>query len=221
MASTLVRTLRSVAAGTLLVVAFGVGVPQSAQGQSGNLWLQTASVVTPIENGTTRAFLDTLVNVMERRENVRVWRSPKRKNQMTVSSLRETLISEQGIGLTSANHAFIDYRFSIDNGSRFHQTISAIHFVYRPGPRQPDISVMYVDAHAPWVREVIRQKGTSLRTNQAALIPFHRHLGFADVARQEKTEVVEIGGETVRKRFDQRKEDLIQKVERLTYETFV
>lgn len=79
----------------------------------------------------------------------------------------------------------------------------------------------YVDAQKPWVTEVIHQKGTSLRSNQSALIPFRPHLDFARIARQEETQVVEIGGETVREKFDAQKEALIHKVERLTYESFV
>lgn len=71
------------------------------------------------------------------------------------------------------------------------------------------------------MENVIRQKGATLRTNEAALIPFYRHLSFAYTVRQEKTQVVEIGGQTVREEFDERKEALIRKVERLTYESFV
>ena len=140
---------------------------------------------------------------------------------MTLSSLRNTLISEEGIGLGSANYAFIGYRFSIDNGSQFEQEITTLRFVFRPGPNQNDVSMMYLDAQEPWVNQVIQQKGTSLRSNQAALIPFRRHLDFAQIARQEQSQVVEMGGETVREGFDERKEALIRKVERLTYESFV
>jgi hypothetical protein len=217
MVSDAFRTLRSVGIFGLLLVALCLAVPQAAQGQ---LWLQTSRVITPIENGPTRAFLDTLVNVMERKD-VMVKRAPNRKEEMAVSALRDKLISEEGIGLSSANHAFIDYRFSIDNGSKFRQEISKVHFVFRPGPNQNDVSIMYIDAEKDWVKTVIRQKGTMLRTNEAALIPFHRHLGFANIARQKKTQVVEIGGQTVREGFDERKKALIQKVERLTYESFV
>ena len=211
------RALRTPSALGLLLAALFFVCPQNANGQ---LWLQTARVITPIENGPTRAFLDTLVKVMERKD-VRVRRSPDQEDLMAVAELRNALISESGIGLGSANHAFIKYRFSIDGGSQFEQEITRIRFVFRPGPSQSDVSVMYLDAQRPWVKKVIRQKGTSLRSNQAALIPFHRHLGFASIARPEETKVVEIGGETVREEFDERKEALIRKVERLTYETFV
>lgn len=217
MASTVSRALRSAGIFGLLLAALLFVYPQGAQGQ---IWLQTARVITPIENGPPRAFLDTLVNVMERK-NVTVKRSPDAKKEVTISELRNTLIDEEGIGLASANHAFIDYRFTIDNGSNFEQDFTRIHFVFRPGPQQSDISVMYIDAQQPWVEKIIRQKGTSLQTNEAALIPFHRHLGFANISKQEKSQVVEIGGETVREKFDERKEALIRKVERLMYESYV
>lgn len=191
--------------------------PQAAQGQ---LWLQTSRVVTPVEQGPIRVFLDTLVNEMERRQ-LQVKRSPDASTTMSVSALRSTLIDEEGIGIGSANHAFIDYRFTIDNGSNFEQEVAAIRFVFRPGPNQNDISVLYLDARSGWVDTLLRNKGTDLKTNEAALIPFHRHLGFAQIARQQNTEIVEIGGQTVRTGFSEKKEALIRKVERLTYESYV
>jgi len=148
------------------------------------------------------------VNVMERKE-VMVKRSPDATKKMTISELRNALIDEQGIGLGSANHAFIGYRFTIDSGSKFRQKIAHIHFVFRPDPQQSDISVMYVNTQEPWVKKIINQKGTSLRTNEAALIPFQRRLGFANIARKEESQVVEIGGRTVREEFDERKKALI------------
>jgi len=217
--------MRSIACGVLrpagvagiLGLLLVLGGAQQAHGQ---LWLQTSRVITPIEDGPTQAFLDTLVNVAERTGRM-VKRSPDQKSEMAVSALRSELISETGIGLGSANHAFIDYRFTIGSGSPFEQEITQIRFVFRPGPGQRDVSVMAVNAQEPWVETLIQQKGTTLRSNQAALILFHRHLGFASIARQEKTKVVEIGGETVRDRFDERKQALIRKVERLTYGGYV
>lgn len=217
MMSIVSRSLRSVGVAGALLLVCALGLPQNASGQ---LWLQTARVITPVEDGPTRAFLDTLVNVMERKERM-VRRSPDQEGKIAISDLRNELISEAGIGLNSANHAFISYRFTIGTGGQFEQEISRIRFVYRPGPAQSDVSVMYLDAQEPWIETLIRQKGTSLQSNQAALIPFHRHLGFATVARQEKTKVVEIGGQTIREQYNERKQALIRKVERLTYTGYV
>ena len=208
---------RSIGMLSLVCASILLFVPQDANGQ---LWLQTSRVVTPVEQGPVRVLLDSLVNVMERRE-LSVRRSPADDSSMSVSKLRSTLINEKGIGIGSANHAFIDYRFTIDNGSDFQQEVASIRFVFRPGPNQTDVPVLYLDARDGWVDTFLQNKGTDLKTNEAALIPFHRHLGFAQIARQKKTEIVEIGGQTVRKGFDQKKEALIRKVERLTYESYV
>jgi len=200
-----------------ILAALLVVVPQSASGQ---VWLQTARVVTPVEQGPVRVMLDSLVSVMERR-GIEGRRSPDQEAMRTVTELRNELIEEEQIGLNGANHAFIDYRFSIGSGTSFQQQISAIHFVFRPGPDQADVPILYLNVRQPWVDQFLRNKGTTLSTNEAAFIPFHRHLGFAQIARPDKTQVVEIGGRTVREGFQKEKEDLIRKVERLTYETFV
>lgn len=217
MTSFFTRPFRSAGILTFLLAALLLAAPRSAAGQT---WLQTARVITPVEDGPKRAFLDTLVNVMERRK-LSVKRSPNADKEVRISTLRDKLITDAGIGLGSASHAFIDYRFTIDNGSNFEQEIARVHFVFRPGPQQNDTSILYVDARKPWVKNILRQKGTSLRTNEAALIPFRHHLGFANIARQKTSKVVEIAGETVRKKFDGRKRALIRKVERLMYESFV
>lgn len=200
----------------LLLASLGLA-PQDAKGQR---WLQTSKVVTPIEQGPVRTMLDTLVRVAERRKR-KVQRAADDTSQMSVSSLRSTLIEKSGIGLTSANRALIEYRFSIGGGSDVHQKIAGVHFVYRPGPNQTDIPVLYLDADKDWVRQALHNKGTELNTNEAALIPFRRHLEFARIARQKETQIVEIGGQTVREGFHAKKEALIQKVKRLTYESYV
>ena len=218
MTSSASRLLRSAGLLGLLALSCFLVSPQPAQGQ---LWLQTSRLITPVENGPMRVFVDSLVTVMERR-GIEVKRSPESDELLTIEELRTELIDEAGIGLSSGvNHAFVDYRFTIENGSNFRQQVSAIHFVFRPGPGQSDVSVMYLDARQPWLTRLLRNKGTDLPTNEAALIPFHRHLGFARIARQEETQIVEIGGQTVREGFTERKEALIRKVERLTYESYV
>lgn len=209
--------LRSVSLLGLFLASVLFLLPQAVAAQH---WLQTARVVTPVEQGPLRAFLDTVVTEMEERD-VRVRRTPSQSEKMTVSTLRDRLIEEEGIGLSSANHAFIDYRFTIDGGSTFQQEISAIRFVYRPGANQNDISILHLNARSGWVDQLLHNKGTRLVTNEAALIPFHRHLGFARIARQKESQIVEIGGETIREGFHRKKEALIRKVERLAYESYV
>lgn len=198
----------------LLVFGVLVAAPQEANGQ---LWLQTARVVSSVENGPVRVLLDSLAAVAERKK-IDVKRSPDADAEITVSELQEQLINEEGIGIGSANHVFIDYRFTIASGGGFEQQVAALYFVFRPGPNQNDIPILYLDARTSWVKKVLENKGTDLQTNQAALIPFRRHLGFAHVARHETTQIVELGGETIREGFEEKKEALIQKVQRLVYD---
>jgi len=193
-----------------------MGLPQTANGQ---VWLQTARLVAPVEQGPVRTLLDSVATVMERR-GLRARRSPEPDTGRTVTALRRQLIDEEGVGIRSANHVFVDYRFALDSGSSFRQQITSLHFVFRPGPTQADVPILYLDAQENWVRELLRNKGTSLPTNEAALIPFRRHLGFADIARRDETQIVEISGETVREGFREKKDALIRKVEWLTYDTF-
>jgi hypothetical protein len=196
----------------IVLLAFACLAPQSASGQ---LWLQTARVVTPVEQGPVRVMLDSLVSVMERRD-IEGRRSPEAP-EMTVAELRNELIDEEQIGLSGANHAFIDYRFSIGSGTPFQQQVSKIHFVFRPGPNQADVPVLYLDMQLPWVDQFLHNKGTSLSTNEPVLIPFQQHLGFAQIARPDETQIVELAGRPVREGFQEEKETLIRKVERLTY----
>ena len=105
-----------------------------------------------------RVLLDSLVHVMERR-SLAVRRSADIDSSTTVAQLRSTLIDEKGIGIGSANHAFIDYRFSIDNESDFRQEVAAIRFVFRPGPNQTDVPVLYLDARSGWVDTFLHTRG--------------------------------------------------------------
>lgn len=199
--------------GVLLLGLLGVGI-QDAHGQ---LWLQTARVVSPVERGPVRVLLDTVQTVAERND-IRVIRRPDDSTGMGISDLQDLLIREEGIGIGSANHVFIEYRFTIGSGGEFEQEVAELYFVYRPGPNQNDIPILYVDGRAEWMRKILENKGTSLSTNEAALIPFGRHLDFSHVARHEQTQVVEIGGRTVREGFHEKKLALIQKVQRLIYD---
>lgn len=180
-------------------------------------WLQTTQLVTPIQSdGPTRALLDTLVQVIERRDDIQVKRSPDAPETYTLSELKDNLINEAGIGLTSANRIFIDYRFEIENRG-FQEVIESFRFVYRPGQGEEDIQMMYVDASEPWFESILKNKGTTLRTNQAALKTFKDQLAFARM--QDDGKIVEISGQTVREGFEAKKRSLVQKITRLTYES--
>lgn len=189
----------------------------SAPDAQAQRWLQTTQLITPIQSdGPTRALLDTLVQVLERKDGVEVKRTPDGSESFSLSGLRDKLINEAGIGLNSASHIFIDYKFEIENRG-FEESIEAFQFVYRAGEGQEDIQMMYIDATKPWVESVLKNKGTALRTNQAALKTFSDQLAFARM--QENGKIVEISGQTVREGFEAKKRNLVQKITRLTYES--
>lgn len=180
-------------------------------------WLQTTQLITPIQSdGPTRALLDTLVQVLERKEGMKVKRTPDDSEKLGLSALRDKLINEAGIGLGSASHVFIDYKFEIENRG-FEESIESFQFVYRAGEGQEDIQMMYINATNKWVENVLKNKGTTLRTNQAALKTFSDQLAFARM--QENGKIVEISGQTVREGFEAKKRNLVQKITRLTYES--
>lgn len=199
----------------LLMVGLAAMGPQEATAQR---WLQTSQLVTDIQtDGPVRALLDTLVNVIERKDNIKVRRSPDASATMSLSDLRNTLINGPGIGLTSANKVFIDYRFEIQNRG-FEESIESFQFVFRPpGGDQEDVQMLYLDASESWLRNILRNKGTSLTTNEAALKTFSDQLAFARTVQD--AQIVEIAGETVREGFEAKKRQLVQKIQRLTYES--
>lgn len=181
-------------------------------------WLQTSQLLSEIKQDTpTRALLDTLVQVIDRSDSIKVKRTADSREAVSMSSLRDKLINNQGIGLTSANFVFIDYRFEIENRG-FEESIESLQFVYRPpGGTEEDIQMMYIDASDPWVKTVLQNKGTTLVTNEAALKTFSDQLAFARLVQDGK--IVEIAGKTVREGFERKKRELVQKIQRLTYES--
>lgn len=200
---------------SLLSIGLLVMGPSDATAQR---WLQTSQLLSEItQEKPTRALLDTLVQVMNRKEDVKIKRTEDSRKAMALSKLREKLISEQGIGLTSANYVFIDYRFEIENRG-FKESVESFQFVYRPpGGSEEDIQMLYIDASKPWVTNVLENKGTTLVTNEAALRTFSDQLAFARLVQDGK--IVEIAGETVREGFERKKRALVQKIQRLTYES--
>lgn len=165
----------------------------------------------------TRALLDTLVNVIDRTDSLMVKRSPEDPTRMPVEELENMLLDQEGVGLSSANNVFIDYRFEV-NRDGFVESITELFFIFRPpGTGEEDIPIMYLSAKDDWVADVLRNKGTTLVTNEAALRPFGDQIAFAKIVRQRDARIVEIGDRTVRDGFDAKKRQLVDKITRLTY----
>lgn len=210
------RSLNTLPIGLGLVLLLMVGVaPNEAQAQR---WLQTTQVIAPVESeGATRALLDTLVNVIERSDSLTVQRSPEEKERYLVPQLQNMLLDEAGIGMSSANFVFVDYRFEV-NREGFEEKVTDLFFIFRPASGdEEDIPIMYLSAREPWVRKVLLNKGTTLITNEAALKPFHDQIAFARIVRERDAQIVEIGDRKVREGFDMKKRELVNKITQLTY----
>jgi hypothetical protein len=198
----------------LCLLAFGMAAisPPDASAQR---WLQTSQLIKNVRSdGPARALLDTLVQVAERQE-IEVRRTSDAAEPLTLSELRDELINGPGLGLTSANKVFINYRFEIRNRG-FEESIESFQFLFRPpGGNEEDIQMLYVDASQTWVKTILQNKGTSLQTNEAALQTFKDQLSFARTVRD--AQITEIAGDPVREGFEAKKRNLVQKIQRLTY----
>ncbi|MFB6247236.1 MAG: hypothetical protein ABEL97_01550 [Salinibacter sp.] len=199
----------------LCFFAFAVAAisPPDATAQQ---WLQTTELIKNVRSdGPARALLDTLVQVIERRDSIKVRRTADASQALALSELRNQLINGPGLGLTSANKVFINYRFEIRNRG-FEESIESFQFLFRPtGGNEEDIQMLYVDTSDPWVQDILRNKGTSLVTNEAALRTFKDQLSFARTVRD--AQITEIAGNPVREGFEAKKRNLVQKIQRLTY----
>jgi len=205
---------KAIAAALLLMMGMSIyGTPDA----SAQRWLQTSQLAVEMGDGPSRALLDTLIQVIERSDSLKVQRSPDSEEKIKISTLRDNLINGPGIGLGSANNVFIDYRFTIENRGGFQESIEAFQFLYRAGPASEDIKILYLDANEPWVRNLLRNKGTPPDGNEAGLRPFADQLAFARMHKDAK--IVEISGEPVREGFETKKRKLVQKITRLTYES--
>ncbi|NBC86898.1 MAG: hypothetical protein GVY25_11975 [Bacteroidetes bacterium] len=189
--------------------------PQDANAQR---WLQTTQVIAPVQSETpTRALLDTLINVIDRSDSLAIKRAPDDPSRTVVSQLEDELLNQEGIGLSSANYVFIDYRFEV-NRDGFEERITDLFFIYRPpGTGEEDIPIMYLSARDSWVGDVLQNKGTTLVTNEAALKPFGDQIAFAKIVRERDARIVEIGDRTVRDGFEAKKRNLVDKITRLSY----
>jgi len=133
---------------TLAVALLLFILPRDAQAQR---WLQTTQVIAPVEADTpTRALLDTLVNVIDRSDSLMVKRSPEDATRMPVRELENMLLDQEGVGLSSANNVFIDYRFEV-NRDGFRERVTELFFIFRPpGTGEEDIPIMYLSGNDDW-----------------------------------------------------------------------
>ena len=177
-------------------------------------WGQTAQILVPLDQEEDlNVFLDTLKQVISRTESLTVRRGPAQPKQ-SLSEIRTELIDEEAIGL-SMSHARIDYEFRVEEGE-YREEIEAIQFLFRHEFKEEEgISMLYVGGQRPWVQDILRNKG--IPPQRIKLRTFNDELAFVRMHSEGK--IVKIANQPVREGFKQKKQQLIEKITRLTYET--
>jgi hypothetical protein len=199
----------------LAVMSLGSLTPRTTHAQ---VWQKTVRLATPIQfEGPHEDLLAALVSALEQRGDAEVRRRPDGPAYTSVIALRDTLIDAHSIGIMTAGTLFAGYRFEVGASGQLEREVTQLHFILRAGPLPEDIPILYVDARQQWVQKFLHNQGTASSANEAAVIPFHRHLEFFGLARSPDTQVVAIDGETVREGFLVRKEALIRQLERIAY----
>lgn len=198
--------------GTLL---FGMALtPPEAQSQQ---YRQNVRVVTEVQEGPTRAFLDSLTTRMRQRDTMMVRRSPESDDSMTVAALSDTLLDD-GVGLNSANRLFIEYQW-VTQDNELVETIQSFQFVFRPaGQTERDVPIMYVDAGHPLVRNVLRTSGIPFETNLQSVRYFIDVLSFPSLALEQNATLVSIAGRTLRDGYDRRRRALLGRLTKFIYD---
>lgn len=168
------RSFSPLRTAALLALVF-FGFSQSTQAQA--RWLQTAQVLTPIQDGDiTQVLLDSLASRLPQ-EAMALKQSPEEEKTLTYAELEERLLDE-GLDLTSANQVFISYRFSADQQG-LRTEITELYFIYRPEYGDDvDIPVLALNAQDPIIQRLLTTGGVQLANNQANIKPFRDELAF-------------------------------------------
>ena len=207
--------LRSVAlpVGIGFVFLLSLAVPEEAPAQR---WLQTAQLEVELKNEEPgRVLLDSLTSVLARRDSLMVARRPEGEER-AFSDLKERLIEEDSIGVSSASHVLIDYQFEIENRG-FEESIESFQFVYRKSQGQTKIPLLYVNGQASWVRALLKTPSHAFPTGGSCVPPktFSMVLPFPQMYRDGK--ITKISGNDVRDGFERKKRKVAKKIQRLYY----
>jgi len=205
----------------MFVLLLSLAGPEEAPAQR---WLQTAELEVPVhELGAYQRgpLLDTLTQVLSRRDSLTVRRSPLQEARLGVDELKKRLRDRPGIEIDSASHMRITYRFEVHN-RHFEETIESIFFLYRSRRGQNVIPILYGERREPWMREILQNEGwlTGRHTNTTVDMEY---LSFADMMAFARIHadgrILKIAGEDVRDGSEKKKRQLTRKILRLTYES--
>lgn len=180
-------------------------------------WQRTVKVIAPIEDGlVTRALTDSVVEMAET-QNMELRRTPQSDTTTTPEKIKAAL-SEEGLALTSATHAFITYRFTQKSG-QLHRNILDLHFIYRPtGEQGEDIPILYLDlSEEDLYRQLLVKKGTPSPVNEVAFRPFEEQISLYSL--RDTARVVQVGNQIIREpeRAAAEKRQIMATIRKLTY----
>lgn len=159
-------------------------------------WQRTVKVIAPIEKGmVTRALTDSVVAMAEA-QDMPLQRTPQSNTPTSLAEIREAL-SEEGLALTSANHVFITYRFTLKSSS-LQRDVLDLHFIYRPAASQgEDIPILHLDlTQNRLYKELLVEKGPPSSVNEVAFHPFGEKIAFHNL--QDTATVVQVGNRIIR-----------------------
>lgn len=159
-------------------------------------WQRTVKVIAPVENGqVTSALTDSIVAMVEA-QDVPLRRSPEANTATTLETIR-TALSDDGLALSSATHAFLTYRFALRN-SKLQRSILDLHLIYRPTAQQgSDIPILYVDlSDEQFYEPLLIEKGVPSTENEAVYHPFKEEIAFHGLLGTAT--VVKVGNRIIR-----------------------
>jgi hypothetical protein len=189
----------------LLLALLVLGSPVHAQE-----WQQEVQIITTVRPGDpTTVLLDSLDAVFERTPDVRLRRSA----QDLAGSYDEHLdaLLTDGVDLKSASHAFIRYRFSLDNQtSKIVESIEDIYFVSRFDENYSDLPILYVSAQDPIVSDIIVNQGVPNIVNLKSITTFRELLAFPLLQKRQETAMVELAGRALRGEYMSQREALLK-----------
>jgi predicted RND superfamily exporter protein len=189
-------------------------VPAEAQ-----RWNQRVQVVQPVEqDGAAYALLDSLVAEFDGADasSVMLRRAPDDKTLRSVAEIREELL-EDGLGLVSATHVYIQYEFAII-ADDFVETIEELQFIYRPANAEvEDIPLFTVKTNNPHVSRVLMNEGLPHQENLNTVSTFATLLSFPQIARTDAT-IVRLNNQTLREGHAQRRDALAADLVSIVYE---
>ena len=174
-------------------------------------WQQEVQIITTVRPGEPiYVFLDSLSAVLDRTPDARLRRSAERIEGQSYDELRNALLDE-GMDLTSASHAFIRYRFALNNqGTRLVESIEDIYFISRFDENYTDLPILYVSTQDPLVSDALMKRGIPNIVNLKSITTFRELLAFPFLHKQQETAMVEFGGRPLRDNFLPQRETLLE-----------